>query len=168
MVRYSKNLEDKTYIVGKNKAIYASTFNSNYEKMMNDYINRKIKYMDIVDKLDQVIKDIKIYEKNKESYTNPNIEDHINNSKKCAKGLEKNIAEIDNIGRDFIAESGPIDLSWMNDPRLYEEISQDVFARYKKGKDSFELFTIQTFLDNINDEYIKNNCQRFRVYNVWT
>ena len=44
----------------------------------------------------------------------------------------------------------------MYDPELYEEISQDVFARYNKDKDSNELLSIQTFLDNINEEYIKN------------
>ena len=44
----------------------------------------------------------------------------------------------------------------MHDPELYEEISQDVFARCNKDKDSNELLSIQTFLDNINEDYIKN------------
>ena len=44
----------------------------------------------------------------------------------------------------------------MHDPQLYDEISQDVFARYLRDKDSFELLSLQSFLDNINDEYIKN------------
>ena len=44
----------------------------------------------------------------------------------------------------------------MYDPELYEDISQDVFARYNKDKDFNELESIQSFLDNINDEYIKN------------
>ena len=120
-----------------------------------------MKYMDIVDKLNKVNKGIKIYEKNQKLYKHRlNIKDQINNSKKFAKGLEKIIAGIDNnkirIGRDLITEPGSIDLSWMNDPKLYEEISQDVFARYNKDKDSFELLSIQTFLDNINNEYVKN------------
>ena len=117
--------------------------------------------MDIVDKLNKVNKRIKIYEKNQKLYKNsPNIKDQINNSKKFAKGLEKIIAGIDNnkirIGKDFITEPGSIYLSWMYDPPLYEEISQDVFSRYNKDKDSLELLSIQSFLDNINDEYIKN------------
>ena len=117
--------------------------------------------MDIVDTLYKVNKGIKIYEKNQELYKNrPNIKDQINNSKKFAKGLEKIIVGIDSnkirIGRDFITEPGSIDLSWMHDPKLYEEISQDVFARYNKDKDSLELLSIQSFLGNINDEYIKN------------
>ena len=49
-----------------------------------------------------------------------------------------------------------IDLSWMYNPQLYDEISQDVFARYNKDKHSNELLFIQNFLDNITNEYIKN------------
>ena len=49
-----------------------------------------------------------------------------------------------------------IDLSWMNNPQLYDEFSQDVVARYNKDKDSNELLFIQNFLDNITNEYIKN------------
>ena len=44
----------------------------------------------------------------------------------------------------------------MNATELYEEISQDVFARYNKDKDSNELLSIQSLLDNINNEDIKN------------
>ena len=161
IVRYSENLKDKKYITRKDGSIFSSTFNNDYKKIIDDYINKKIKYMDIVDKLNKVNNGIKIYENNKKLYKNsPNIEDQINNSKKFAKGLEKIIVGIDNnksrIGRDFITEQGSIDLSWMHDPELYEEISQDVFARYDKDKDSNELLSIQTFLDNTNEEYIKN------------
>ena len=49
-----------------------------------------------------------------------------------------------------------IDLSWMYNPQLYDEISQDVFARYNKDKHSNELLSIQNFLDNLTNEYIKN------------
>ena len=49
-----------------------------------------------------------------------------------------------------------IDLAWMYNPQLYDEISQDVFARYNKVKHSNKLESIQTFLDNITKEYIKN------------
>ena len=80
MVRYSKNLGGRTYITGNGKSIYANKFNNEYEKIVNDYINRKIKYMDIVNKLNKVNKGIKIYEKDHEYYSNPNIKDQINNS----------------------------------------------------------------------------------------
>ena len=49
-----------------------------------------------------------------------------------------------------------IDLSWMYNPQLYDEISQDVADRYNKDKKSNKLKSIQTFLDNISNEYIKN------------
>ena len=49
-----------------------------------------------------------------------------------------------------------IDLSWMYNPQLYDKISKDVVARYNKDKHSNEFKSIQTFLDNITSEYIKN------------
>ena len=40
---------------------------------------------------------------------------------------------------------------------IYKQINEDVFAKYKKDKDSFELLSIKTFLDNINNKQnIKN------------
>ena len=36
-----------------------------------------------------------------------------------------------------------IDLPWMYNPQLYDEISQDVFARYNKDKHSNELEKIR-------------------------
>ena len=171
IVRYSENLKGKTYITGENESIYANIFNNDYKKIIDDYIDKKIKYEDIMDKLNKVNKVIKIYENNQKLYKNsPNIKDQINNSKKIAKGLEKVIVGIDNnkfcIGREFITELDSIDFSWMHDPELYEEIRQDVFARYNKDKDSNELLSIQTFLDNINEEYIKNKkdaLSKFRI-----
>ena len=49
-----------------------------------------------------------------------------------------------------------IDLSWMNDLQLYEKIASEVFSRYNGDKNSFELFTLRTFIDNINNERVKN------------
>ena len=49
-----------------------------------------------------------------------------------------------------------IDLSWMNDLQLYKKIASEVFSRYNGDKDSFELFTLRTFIDNINNERVKN------------
>ena len=48
------------------------------------------------------------------------------------------------------------DLSWMNDLQLYKKIASEVFSRYNGDKNSFELFTLQTFIDNINNECVKN------------
>ena len=45
----------------------------------------------------------------------------------------------------------------MDDWELYKQINEDIFAKYKKDKDSFELLSIKTFLDNINNKKnIKN------------
>ena len=49
-----------------------------------------------------------------------------------------------------------IDLSWMNNLQFYRQIAPEVFARYDRDKDSFELFTLRTFIDNINNERVKN------------
>ena len=49
-----------------------------------------------------------------------------------------------------------IDLSWINDLQLYKKIAAEVFSRYNGDKDSFELFTLRTFIGNINNEHVKN------------
>ena len=49
-----------------------------------------------------------------------------------------------------------IDLSWMNDLQLNKKIALEVFSRYNGDKDSIELFTLQSFIDNINNERVKN------------
>ena len=61
-----------------------------------------------------------------------------------------------------------IDLSWMYNPQLYDKISHHVVARYTKYKHSNELKSIQTFLDNINNEFIKNKkdaLEEFKTVN---
>ena len=57
---------------------------------------------------------------------------------------------------DKIAERDSIDLSWMNNLQLYKQIAPEVFARYDRDKDYFELFTLRTFIDNINNERVTN------------
>ena len=49
-----------------------------------------------------------------------------------------------------------IDLSWINDLQLYKKIASEVFSRYNGDKDSFELFTLRTFIGNIKNERVKN------------
>ena len=43
MVKRSTSLEGKTYIIEKNKSIYAREFKSYYKKVIDDYSDRKIK-----------------------------------------------------------------------------------------------------------------------------
>ena len=49
-----------------------------------------------------------------------------------------------------------IDITWIDDPKLFNEINNDVTNRYRKNKNSTELLSIQDFLDDINDEHIEN------------
>ena len=48
------------------------------------------------------------------------------------------------------------DLSWINDLQLYKKIASEVFSRCNGDKDPFELFTLRTFIGNINNERVKN------------
>ena len=96
-VRHSKNREGKTYILGRDNGLYISTFNNNYEKIIDQYLDESIGYELIKNKLNEVNDGIKIYEEDPRAYKNdPHIENEVNNSKEYAKGLEKIIAEIDN------------------------------------------------------------------------
>ena len=49
-----------------------------------------------------------------------------------------------------------IDISWIDDPNLFNQISNDVTNRYREDRDSTELLSIQNFLDDINNEDIKD------------
>ena len=62
----------------------------------------------------------------------------------------------DDNGDDTDDKMSFIDLSWINDLQLYEKIASEVFSRYNGDKDSFELFILRTFIDNINNERVKN------------
>ena len=69
---------------------------------------------------------------------------------------------------DKIAKTNSIDLSWMNNLQLYRQIAPEVFARYDRDKDLFELFTLRTFIDNINNERVKNKKdarEEFKIVN---
>ena len=55
-----------------------------------------------------------------------------------------------------------IDISWIDNTELFKKISNDVTGRYNKNKESFELLSVQGFLDNINNEYIKNKKDAYR------
>ena len=170
MVRRSKNLEGKTYITGKNKSIYSNVFKTDYKKIIDDYVDEKIKEKDILDKLKEVNKGVKIYEENKGLYKNsPNIENQIINSKKYAEGLKKIIRLIDSnkirIGKDLV-QASTIAIPWIDDWQLYKQINEDVFAKYRKDKDSFELLSIKTFLDNINSSITKNKKDARKEFNT--
>ena len=120
--------------------------------------------------MSKVEKGIKNYEKNKELYLNFD-EDQIINSKKAAKGLKKIISRIKDgkfrNGKNFISRPGLVDLSWMNDSRLYNQICQEIFARYNadsySGNNFNELIILQSFLDDINNEHVKDKKLRKNI-----
>ena len=62
----------------------------------------------------------------------------------------------DDNGNDEIADTGSIDLLWMNYLQLYRQIASEVFTRYTRDKASLKLFTLRTFIGNINNECVKN------------
>ena len=62
----------------------------------------------------------------------------------------------DNDGDDRDDKTSFINLSWINDLQLYKRFASEVFSRYNGDKDSFELFTLRTFIDSINNERVKN------------
>ena len=129
-------------------------FINDYKKIIDDYNVKKIERKDILDKLNKVNKGIEIYEKNKNLYKNsPNIENQIIKSIKYAEGLKKIIRLIDSnkirIGKDLV-QASTIAISWIDDCELYKQINEDVFAKYRKDKDSFELLSIKTRNRNKN------------------
>ena len=100
----------------------------------------------------------------------PNIKDIVINNKKISKALQEIITLVDEgklrHGDDLIREPVSTDLSWIGDPVLYQDANDDVFAKYNADKDSLELFSIQTFLDNINRRYIKNKEVARKEFNT--
>ena len=59
-----------------------------------------------------------------------------------------------------------INLSWIDDNRLYEIIRKDVYDMLKKGNMSHELSYIAHFKDDIENEYIKNKKKAWEKLNV--
>ena len=100
----------------------------------------------------------------------PNIKDIVINNKKISKALQEIITLVDEgklrHGDDLIREPVSTDLSWIGDPVLYQDANDDVFAKYNADKDSLELFSIQTFLDNINRRYIKKKEVARKEFNT--
>ena len=81
----------------------------------------------------------------------------VDKGKKDAKVLKRIINEIplNKIIKKHTTKK-VIDISWIDNTELFNKVSNDVTSRYNKNKESFELLSIQKFLDNINNEYIKN------------
>ena len=120
--------------------------NNEYKKVIEDYKNNKIKRKGIEKRINKIKYVIKMCKKNKKAFENfPNIKNSLNKNKKLAKMLKK-----------FLDKRKIIDITWTDDPELFNQIYNDVTNRYRKDKNSTELLSIQDFLDDINNEYIEN------------
>ena len=88
----------------------------------------------------------------------------MNKNEKFAKMLKKVLNEIisNKIYKKSSTKKKIIDITWIDDPKLFNQINNDVTSRYNKNKESFELLSIQNFLDNINNEYIKNKIDALK------
>ena len=82
----------------------------------------------------------------------------MNKNEKFAKMLKKVFDEIiaNKIYKKSSTKKKIIDITWVDDPKLFNQINNDVTSRYLKDKNSTELLFIQNFLDDINNEDIKN------------
>ena len=88
----------------------------------------------------------------------PNIESKMNKNEKFAKMLKNVLDEIitNKIYKKSSTKKKIIDILWIDDPRLFNKINNDVTNRYREDKNSTELLSIQNFLDDINNEDIKD------------
>ena len=88
----------------------------------------------------------------------PNIESKMNKNEKFVKMLKKVLNEIitNKIYKKSSAKKKIIDITWVDDPNLFNQINNYVTKRYHKDRDSTELLSIQNYLDDINNEDITN------------
>ena len=120
--------------------------NNEYKIIIEDYKNNKIKRKEIEKQINKIEHAIKIYKKNKKAFENiSNIKNSVNKNRKLVKMLKK-----------FLDKRKIIDITWIDNPELFNQINNDVTNRYRKDRDSTELLSIQDFLDDINNEYIEN------------
>ena len=57
-----------------------------------------------------------------------------------------------------------IDIRWVDNRKLFNKINNDVTNRYHKDKNSTELLSIQSFLDDINNEHIENKKDAYKKF----
>ena len=88
----------------------------------------------------------------------PNIESKMNKNEKFVKMLKKVLNEIitNRIYKKSITKKKIINITWVDDPNLFNQINNYFAKTYHKNRDSIELLSIQNFLDDINNEDITN------------
>ena len=110
---------------------------------------------------------LKYIKKNKKNFENiPNIESKMKKNEKIAKMLKKVLNEIitNKIYKKSSTKKKIIDITWVDDPKLFNQINNDVTSRYRKDKNSTELLSIQNFLDDISNEDIKNKKDAYKKF----
>ena len=82
----------------------------------------------------------------------------MNKNKKFAKMYKKVLNEImtNKICNKSSTKKKIIDITWIDNPKLFNQINNDVTSRYRRDKNSTELLSIQNFFDDINNEDIEN------------
>ena len=92
----------------------------------------------------------------------------MNKNKKFAKMLKKVLNEIisNKIYKKSSTKKKIIDITWVGDPKLFNQINNDVNSRYHKDKNSTELLSIQNFLDDINNEDIKIKKMHLKILKI--
>ena len=164
LLKRLKNIEDKSNnqllaLKNINKPAIRGKDDDSDDDDDYDDDDKIIKYYKNIEKeLNKINKIIDFYEKNKEILGKISIyKNQVDKDKKDAKILKRIIHEI--ILNKIIKKhtiKKVIDISWVDNTELFNKISNDVTSRYNKNKNSFELLSIQTFSDNINNEHIKN------------
>ena len=88
----------------------------------------------------------------------PNIESKMNKNEKLVKMLKKVLNEVitKKIYKKSSTKKKIIDITWVDESNLFNQINNDVAKRYHKDRASTELLSIQNFLDDINNEDITN------------
>ena len=132
--------------------------NNEYKKITEDYKNNKIKYKEIKKRINKINDASKIYIKDKKHFENiPNIKNRVNKNEKLDKMVKKFLDEI-------ITNKKIIDITWIDNPKLFNKINNNVTNRYHKDKNSTELLSIQSFLDDINNEHIENKKDAYKKF----
>ena len=96
----------------------------------------------------------------------PNIESKMNENEKFVKILKKILNEIitNKIYKKSSTKKKIIDITWVDDLNLFNQINNYVAKRYHKDRDSTELLSIQNFLDDINNKNITNKYDARKEY----
>ena len=87
-------------------------------------------------------------------------------NEKFAKMLKKVLNEIitNKIYKKSSTKKKIIDITWIDDPKLFNQINNDITSRYCKDKNSTELLSIQNSLDDINNEDIENKKDTYKKF----